>query len=127
MFDLSTLDAQFAATPKVATLAGAGGAFTVLGGSGATAADVDVLILLDNAGFTNADAAEVEYTATGGDVTDSDGLLVVYFDSTDSVIKMGYDGDEAADDGSDGDLIEIATLTGSVVGDLASFLATDFA
>ena len=122
--ELSAVDANFNATVKVATLADAGGAFTSVQNS-ATAGDVDVLILLDTAGFASSGAAIDEYAATASDITDSDGLLVVYFDSAAGNIKMGYDANEATDGGAS-DLVTVATFSDLGSGDLANFAAANF-
>ena len=73
--DISALDTDFNATLKVGTLTDANGTLASLQGT-AAAGDIDVLILLDSTSFANIAAAEDEYTATAGDITDSDGLIV---------------------------------------------------
>ena len=124
VLELSAVDTNFNASVKVATLANAGGAFTSLQNS-ATAADVDVLVLLDTNGFASDAAAINEYTSSANDVTDTDGLLVVYFDSTAGNVKLGYDANEATDGGA-GDLVTVATFSDLGSADLANFAAANF-
>jgi Ca2+-binding RTX toxin-like protein len=124
IFKIGALDTHWAADLQVATLSGAGGTLTSLQGT-ATAADVDVLILLDSTGFANVAAAEDEYTSTANDITDSDGLFVVYYDSGTTTIKVAYDADEAAD--SSGGVTEIGNLTSLGASDLTDFAAANFA
>ena len=105
---IGNLDATFAATLAVATLDAAGGTLTSLGGT-ATAADVDVLVLLDTSGFANVGAAEDEYTGTANDVTDDDGLVVVYYDNAVGYVRVAFDAAEGTDSG--GGVTVIADLT----------------
>ena len=117
------LDSTFATALKIATLSDANGTFTSLAGT-ATAGDVDVLILLDSTGFANVGAAEDEYTATAGDVTDDDGLVVVYYDSTSTTLKVAFDAAEGAD--SAGGVTVIAELSNLGASDLASLTSDNF-
>ena len=122
---IGNLDATFAATLAVATLDAAGGTLTSLGGT-ATAADVDVLVLLDTSGFANVGAAEDEYTGTANDVTDDDGLVVVYYDSAVGYVRVAFDAAEGTDSG--GGVTVIADLTSlTAATDLADFTAANFA
>jgi hypothetical protein len=124
VLELSGVDANFAATVKVGTLANAAaGVVNVQGTAGA--ADIDVLILLDTAGFASSAAAIDEYAATAGDVTDTDGLVVLYFDNAASNLKLAYDANEATDGGA-ADLITIATFDDLGSADLANFAAANF-
>ena len=121
--DISALDSDFNSTLKVGTLTDANGTLASLQGT-AAAGDIDVLILLDSTGFAAIANAEDEYTATADDITDSDGLIVVYFDSATSTVKVAYDANEAAD--SSGGVTEIANLSSLGASDLASFTAANF-
>jgi hypothetical protein len=121
--DISALDANWSSTLVVATLAANGTSLTSLQGT-ATAADVDVLVLLDTVGFAAIANAEDEYTASASAITDSDGLIVVYFDSATSTVKVAYDADEAAD--SSGGVTVIAELSSLGSADLDDFVAGDF-
>jgi len=117
------LDATFATALKIATLSDANGTLTSLAGT-ASAGDIDVLILLDTTGFANVGAAEDEYTSTASDITDDDGLVIVYFDSATSTVKVAFDAAEGSDSG--GGVTEIANITNLGSSDLAGLTADNF-
>lgn len=123
ILNVQGLDADINDTLKVATLSSGGGTLTSIGGS-ATAADVDVIILLNTTGFANTGAINTELNATAGAITDTDGAIVVAYNSTTSKVEVYHVTDESVGAGT---LALVGTLDGLTAANLASLAAANFA
>ncbi len=121
VFEISTVDADLNATIKSATISAAG-ALTSLGNT-ATAADVDVLILLDIT-LAGSAGALTEIDVSAGAVTDTDGAIIVFYNATTAAVEVWHNANES--DGL-GAMTQIATLTGLTSSDVALLVATNFA
>jgi Ca2+-binding RTX toxin-like protein len=122
--EISAVDSDLNATLKVATLSADGSTLTDLAGGGTAAAgDVDVIIHLDTANLSNTGAAKTENNVSAGAITDSDGSVHVFFNTTSSKVEVYHNTNESA---AGGTFTLLATLDGLVAGDIASIVTADF-
>jgi Ca2+-binding RTX toxin-like protein len=122
--EISAVDSDLNGTLKVATLSANGVTLTDLAGGGtAAAADVDVIIHLDVANLNNTAAAKTETNVSAGAITDNDGAVHVFFNTTSSKVEVYHNTNEAA---AAGTFTLIATLDGLVAADIASIVTADF-
>jgi hypothetical protein len=120
--EVSAVDANFDATLEVATLSANGITLTNLGG-GASATDVDVVILLDTTNLTSATDARTEGNGTAGAITDADGAIYVFYNTTTTDVEMWHNSDESA---AGGTMTQIASLEGLGTADVANLVFADF-
>lgn len=116
------VDTGFNATLKVATLSANGATLTSLSGT-ATASDVDVIVLLDTGLASAADAlTELDGTATA--ITDSDGAIVVFYNTTSGAVEVYHNSDESP---AAGTMTLLATLSDLGASSIANFSGVNFA
>jgi hypothetical protein len=124
VLEISAVDSDLNATLKVATLSANGSTLTDLAGGGtAAAADVDVIIHLDTTNLNAIAAAKTETNAQGATITDNDGAVHVFFNTTTTNIEVYHNTDES---GASGTFTLLASLDGTVAGDIASIVTADF-
>ena len=122
VLEISAVDTDFNSSLKVATLAADGTSLTSLGGT-ATAADVDVIVLLDTSNLASSANALTEISATANAVTDSDGALIVFYNTATTRIEVYHNTDESAGAGT---MTLIGVLSGNASTDIAALVAANF-
>jgi len=121
--NIQGLDADINDTLKVATLSADEVTLTSIGGT-ATAGDVDVIIMLDTTGFADAAAINTATNTTAGAITDTDGAIIIAYNSTTTKVEVYHTTNESAGGGT---LTLVGILDGLTAANLASLVAANFA